>query len=169
MAEIQREYTELKLARGIIFHQDHVLLVKNNFEGGHLYLPGGKVDPGESVTTALVREFQEELAWAVRPTQFLGCYENAWSMKKKSGKLVDILEIGFLWMIERLDGAISLESPPSMEEKISFQWVSLKKLEEIYLLPSEMREILPRFHREWQQNQPRIFWGTSLKSQNAKH
>ena len=169
MADNQREYTELKLARGIIFHQDHVLLVKNNFEGGHLFLPGGKVDPGESVTTALVREFQEELAWAVRPTQFLGCFENAWSMKKKSGKLVDILEINFLWMIERLDGAINLESPPSMEEKISFQWVPLKKMDEIFLLPEAMREILPRIQKELQQKKPPIFWGTSLKSQNAKH
>lgn len=169
MSDAKREYSELKLARGIVFHQEHVLLVKNNLEGGHYFLVGGKVDPGEPVTTALVREFQEELAWAIRPTHFFGCYEHGWQVQKKSGKLVDVLEINFLWACERLDEPIGLESPPSMEEKISFHWVPLKKLNEIYLLPSEMREILPRLHKDLQQNKVQSFWGTSLKSQIAKH
>jgi len=169
MSEVKQDYSELKLARGIIFHQGHVLLAKNNQASGHFFLPGGKVDPGESVTTALSREFQEELAWAVRPTQFLGCYENGFQMAKKSGKLVDIIEINFLWVCERIDGALSLDSPPSMEDKISFHWAPLKSLDSIHLLPRDMREILPRFERELLQFKLSSFWGTSLKSQVAKY
>lgn len=183
MSNTKREYSEIKLARGLIFHQGHVLLAKNNQASGHFFLPGGKVDPGESVTTALSREFQEEIAWAVRPLQFLGCYEHGWQAPKKStGALVDVIEINFLWLCEKIDGALSLEAPPSMEEKISFQWVDLKKLDSIHLLPVEMKEILPRLASGVSANgvggapngnsgsaKMPAFWGTSLKSQIAKH
>jgi 8-oxo-dGTP pyrophosphatase MutT (NUDIX family) len=172
MSDIKREYSEIKLARGLIFHQDHVLLAKNNQASGHFFLPGGKVDPLESVPVALAREFQEEIAWAVRPTLFLGCYEHIWQASKKSGALVDVVEINFLWLCEKIDGPLNLENPPSMEEKISFQWVDLKKLDSLHLYPVEMKEILPRLANAatGAANGPgKAFWGTSLKSQVAKH
>ena len=168
MSEPKREYSELKLARGLIFHQDHILLVQN-LELGHFYLPGGKVDPGESVLTALIREFQEELAWQIRPMKFLGCYENAWRHPKKSGILVDILEMNFLWTCERLDGELNLKTPDSMEKKISFHWAKLSEIQNLQLLPSELKEILPRLHRELNQGKILTFWGTSLKPQVAQH
>lgn len=169
MSESKRQYSEIKLARGIFFHQGHVLLVKNKLEGGHYFLPGGKVDAGESVLTSLSREFQEELAWAVRPQQFLGCYEHAWQHPKKNGVLVDIIEINFLWTCERLDSALSLQNPASMEDKIGFEWVALDRLDSLYLLPSEFKEILPRLHRDLNQGSLCPFWGTSMKPVLARH
>jgi 8-oxo-dGTP diphosphatase len=169
MSEPKREYSELKLARGLIFHQGHVLLVKNNQSSGHFFLPGGKVDPGESVTRALSREFQEEIAWAVKPSLFVGCFEHAWQAPKKSGALVDILEINFIWLCERLDGDLSLENPPSMEDKISFQWVKLSELDDLKLYPADMKILLPRIAKEAGQNKLQTFWGTSLKTQSSGH
>ena len=202
MSDIKREYSELKLARGLFFHQGHVLLVKNNQASGHFFLPGGKVDPGESVTTALAREFQEEIAWAIRGTQFLGCFEHGWQVAKKSGALVDIIEINFLWLCEKLDGPLTLENPPSMEEKISFQWVKLEQLDSLHILPVQLKEILPKLAKAAAEERAPVgheaannlemkkksaateierksdptafsnwhaFWGTSLKSQVAKH
>ncbi len=167
MSDTKREYLELKLARGLILHQGHILLVKAEKEGGHYFLPGGKVDPGESVTVALVREFQEELAWAVRAVKFLGCYENSFQLAKKSGALIDILEINFIWTCERIDGNLSLQAPPSMEDKISFHWVAIDKLDSVRLLPDEMKQIIPRLAREADRLQ--TFWGTSLKPQVRGH
>ncbi len=169
MAEPKREYSEIKLARGLLFHQGHVLLAKNNQSSGHFFLPGGKVDPGESVTHALTREFQEEIAWAVKPLKFVGCFEHGWQAPKKSGTLVDVMEINFLWICERIDGKISLENPPSMEEKISFQWVPLQKLDSIHLYPVEMKTLLPRIEKETSANKMQSFWGTSLKVQSTGH
>jgi len=162
MSEPKKEYLELKLARGIIFHQDQVLLVKSTSQG-HYFLPGGKVDPGESVVTALIREFQEELAWKIQPLQFIGCYEHSWRHKKKSGNLIDVMEINFLWACQRVDEKISLETPPSMEEKISFHWVPLHQLDQAHLLPSEFKQILPRLQGKLAQEKIQTFWGTGLK------
>jgi 8-oxo-dGTP pyrophosphatase MutT (NUDIX family) len=169
MSEPKREYSELKLARGLVFHQGHVLLVKNNQSSGHFFLPGGKVDPGESVVRALAREFQEEIAWAVKPTLFVGCFEHGWQAPKKSGVLVDVLEINFLWICERLDGDLSLENPPSMEEKISFQWVKLSELDALNLYPADMKVLLPRIAKETAASKLQTFWGTSLKARASGH
>lgn len=51
----------MKLAsRAIILHNNKILLVKHR--GRDFYsLPGGKVDPGEDIQTAMVRELKEEL------------------------------------------------------------------------------------------------------------
>jgi 8-oxo-dGTP diphosphatase len=58
-------------AYGVVFDADrtHVLLVRG-WEG--LFLPGGGVDPGETVLDALDREMREETGWAVRVLQPLG-------------------------------------------------------------------------------------------------
>ncbi len=169
MSEQKRQYLELKLARGMIFHQGHLLLTRNNLESGHYYLPGGKVDPGESVTTALAREFQEELAWAIRPLQFLGCFENGFQRQKKSGALIDIMEINFLWTCERLDEPLSLKAPSSMESKITFEWVSLEKLDSIPLLPGDFKQIIPRLFHENAKSPFQTFWGSSFKQMPSRH
>ncbi len=167
MTENKKESAEVKIARGLIFHRDHILLVKSARQG-HFFLPGGKVDPGESVVTALMREFKEELAWEIEPEQFVGCYEHQFIYTKKSGNRVDTLEVNFLWTCRRIDAELSLENPKSMEKKISFHWEPIKNLGSLNFLPTELKEILPQLQREFEQKKIRTFWGSSMKSQSAR-
>jgi mutator protein MutT len=63
---VQRNADHVTVAAGAIWREDGRLLVSRRPEGkrhaGFWELPGGKVEPGESVLEALEREAREELA-----------------------------------------------------------------------------------------------------------
>lgn len=65
----------MKIAsRAIILHNNKILLVQH--KGRNFYsLPGGKVDEGEDVQTALVREIEEELAVHAKIEKMLFVHE----------------------------------------------------------------------------------------------
>lgn len=47
---MERIIKEIKLSRGLLIHDNKVLLVKDIRPGqGHFFLPGGNVEAGESV------------------------------------------------------------------------------------------------------------------------
>src|SRR6185312_14000959 len=48
-----------RIANLLVLKDDHVLLLKKPRRGWYV-APGGKVDPGESIYEAAVREFKEE-------------------------------------------------------------------------------------------------------------
>lgn len=60
----------------VIIRQGRLLLVRPRGKGA-FYLPGGKIEPGETDTEALGREIQEELAVEVdrQTLRFLACIE----------------------------------------------------------------------------------------------
>jgi len=49
---------------------DRLLLVRA--DNGRFYLPGGRIEPGETAGQALAREVEEECGWLVRVTDPLG-------------------------------------------------------------------------------------------------
>ena len=59
---------------GVVIENDHILLLNQDTGSGRAWsLPGGKVEEGESLSTALVREMREEtgievaVGWADTP------------------------------------------------------------------------------------------------------
>ena len=58
--------------KGVLIHQDHVLLLLN--ERDEWDLPGGRPDPGEDHRAALKREVQEEAGLTVEVDAALGDY-----------------------------------------------------------------------------------------------
>jgi len=58
---------------------DHRLVMCYNRAKGHYFLPGGRLDPDETVKTCLARELQEEMYLEeVAIQDFLGCMETHW-------------------------------------------------------------------------------------------
>ena len=57
----------------VIFTPEGVLLQRRD-DNGLWGLPGGGVEPGESVTQALVREVREETGLEVEPRRLIGVY-----------------------------------------------------------------------------------------------
>jgi ADP-ribose pyrophosphatase YjhB (NUDIX family) len=61
--------------RGVVFHEDRLLLVRENLDGGRWTLPGGWADPGEAPGEATAREVYEETGYTVRPVKLLALYD----------------------------------------------------------------------------------------------
>ena len=59
----------------VILTPDGVLLQRRD-DNGKWGLPGGGVEPGESVTVAIVREVREETGLEVRPVRLIGVYSD---------------------------------------------------------------------------------------------
>jgi ADP-ribose pyrophosphatase YjhB (NUDIX family) len=59
----------------VIFTDDRVLLQRRD-DTGRWGLPGGGVEPGESVRQAVIREVREETGLEVEPVRLIGVYSD---------------------------------------------------------------------------------------------
>lgn len=64
----------LVVALVFIRHEDTLLMVKQNYGAGYWSLPGGTVEPGESLDEAAIREVREETGLEVRIGRVVGLY-----------------------------------------------------------------------------------------------
>ncbi len=61
----------------VLFHDNHqTVLLTRRTDNGQWCLPGGMIDPGESVTEGCEREFFEETGLNVRVIRLTGVYSN---------------------------------------------------------------------------------------------
>ena len=135
---------DLKLARGVLLHNDCVLLVQDIRPGqGHYFLPGGNVEPGESIQAALPREWMEELGWDIRCGAFLGCLEHKWAFtRKQDGAVIEVLEMNFLFAVEASKETLKQE-PLSKEPHLKFSWVPIETICSLNLMPTPLKNIIP--------------------------
>jgi 8-oxo-dGTP diphosphatase len=142
---MEKPVKDLKLARGLLFKNNQILLVQDIRPGqGHYFLPGGSVEPGEAIRAALAREWQEELVWDVTVGSFLGCLEHSWNYIRKSDQVkVDVVEVNYLFKMSVENKYLVIE-PESKEDHLRFLWVSLSELEFINLLPAPLKSLIPK-------------------------
>jgi 8-oxo-dGTP pyrophosphatase MutT (NUDIX family) len=60
--------------RGVVFHDDKILLVQEKLDGDRWTLPGGWADVGESAAESTVREVWEESGYRVRAAKLIALY-----------------------------------------------------------------------------------------------
>lgn len=102
------------IARGALFHGEHVLACRN-VERGYLYLPGGHVEFGEPAAAALAREFLEESGLTVRVGPLLLATENIFESGGKRRH-----EINLVFHVEHPDPPAAVGS---LEPAIAFDWL----------------------------------------------
>jgi len=71
------DHYRLSVHAVITDEQDNILLLKANYANQSWGLPGGAIDPGETIHECLARECQEELGQAVGIQHLTGVYYHA--------------------------------------------------------------------------------------------
>lgn len=73
----QKGYATPKLSvRGVVFHNNRVLMVRELMDGGAWTLPGGWIDINEPPSLAVEREVREEAGVIVKAKKLLGIYDH---------------------------------------------------------------------------------------------
>ncbi len=137
----KRPVPHYTVTAAVIRRDGQVLLAQRPAEGllGNLWeFPGGKVEPGESLEDALVREIHEELAARIRVEKPFGVYRHAYSHFK-------VTLHAFLCRLE--------QGEPRPIEAQDVRWVSLDALDE-YPMGHIDRRIARRLQKEAAHDSP---------------
>jgi len=108
---------------GVIIREGQVLLVKLKYGGARNYwlIPGGLVEPGETLEEGLIREIKEETNLEVQPTGILGIR----SMVRKDDGLTDV------YTVFSAEVTGNLENLKKQESEISeLAWIDLAALDD---------------------------------------
>lgn len=119
------------IARGVMRRDGHILLCRS-LAGGHAYLPGGHVEPGEPAAAALRREMHEETGLDTTPGPLLCVHEERFTQGGTPRH-----EINLVFHVEHAERLP--EVVPSREPQIAFEWTPLSALAGAGLLPERMR------------------------------
>lgn len=124
------------LARGL-WIQGQSVLVCRNIGHGHCYLPGGHVEPGESASDAVAREFREETGEHVRVGPARVVMEHLFEQRGKPRH-----EVSIVFHVER--AAVGPGQVMSVEPEIAFEWVPASELAKAGFVPSALIPIIQR-------------------------
>ena len=109
-APIYREPDSIAVGtNGILFNEKGHVLLQKRADVGFWELPGGKVDPGETVEQGAVREVLEETNLQVEVVRFVGVYSDPalnCIMRYPDGSLVHYVTL--LFECRRLSGELRI-------------------------------------------------------------
>jgi len=126
----------MDLAKGKFFIACHGLIKKgsyylvtkrsslNDFMPGYWDLPGGTIDFGESLETALIREISEETWLKVKPIKIISAFTKAFPAYGRQ-----VTQLTFL--CQYVSGQVVLNP----EEHSEYKWVLKKDIAKLKLIP----------------------------------
>ena len=130
-------------ACGILVHGDAVLVQEAaDRDGPALALPGGHLEFGETLAACLSREFLEESGLNVEAEKLVYVHENFYTLRR-----IATHELGFYLLVDLNSEFPTPDSggyTPSGEAHIRMRLLSLAAFRSSSLMPSFLREQLPR-------------------------
>ncbi|SDE04341.1 NUDIX domain-containing protein [Desulfuromonas thiophila] len=131
----------------IIDSQSRILLTRRSIPPffGQWVMPGGKIDHGESIASALQREVQEEVGLQVEPAELVDIYEHLAIGHKKDHYIILYYRARPLTLQLRIN-------PAELSEAVWFEADHLPTLD----VPPGCRQVLARLYPEvnWPRLQP---------------
>jgi len=130
--DIINHMNNIELIVRLIIKRDSLILLCQNNENKHYFLPGGHVEFGDSLIDTIYKELKEETGLnknQIKNIRYKDFLENTYETDK--GKHHE------LNMIFTLDIEDNIEIK-SQEDHISFEWVLINELQDKNLLPREI-------------------------------
>jgi 8-oxo-dGTP diphosphatase len=123
----------LVITRAIIIQGKKFLLVKRaaheTYQPGIWEFPGGKLDDGQDISTALEREVLEETDLAITPIDKLAFFRSGIVTNNEKYNGITFIEI--FGLAKALGGKAKLS-----EEHSDFRWISLSDIDEFEVNPN---------------------------------
>jgi len=127
-------------AGAILIQNDKILLAEHHkklqrHEESYFVLPGGTVDPRETIEETLIREIKEEAALSITVKKLVLIHQ---SVDKKWRQ-----DVQFIFTVRLTGGNLQTEINQKMDPALkSLQWVALKDFEKTNFKPGIQKEIL---------------------------
>jgi 8-oxo-dGTP diphosphatase len=102
------------------------------------FLPGGRVEPGESLVDALAREVKEECGAVPERIEYLGAVENLW-LEDEDGRRIRDLSHFFLVESVGLDPSAA---PRCNDEGVEMYWVPSSQVKHEPVKPESVKRLL---------------------------
>lgn len=119
------------IARAVIRRGGQMLLARQRTKSWS-FLPGGHVEPGERVETALIREIAEELGTEAKITGFVGAVEHGYVEDGTTHHEINLVfEVG-----------IADDEPISREDHLEFHWLPVDSLQDTDVRPGTLKNAL---------------------------
>lgn len=119
------------IARAVVRRDGQLLVVRQRTKSWS-FLPGGHVEPGERVETALVRELTEELGTDTKIASFLGAVEHGYVEDGTTHHEINLV----------FEADVTDSEPVSQEDHLEFRWLPQHELAETDVRPGALKEAL---------------------------
>lgn len=147
----EKKFIKECIPRGIFIKGDNILLV-NKIGEPHHFLPGGRLEQGESLYAGLKREIREELNLLCHIKNYVGAIEHCFEDDVKIQ-----YEVSHFFVID-LPGMELSKEPKSAETELSFCWSKISELKKLDIRPPPVRELL----KELALGQKKPFWASTM-------
>lgn len=144
------------VARAVFIKNGKILLANKKGEP-HLFIPGGRVEPSESIVDAVVREIKEELDCKCTIKKYFGSIEHSFNYTDTK----KYYEVGHFFEVD-IEG-VNEKSPKSNEDEMQFSWINIKKLDSLDIRPKPVIELLKKINSGVRFEG---FWRSTLKDEN---
>lgn len=124
------------IARGVIFRGTGEVLLAQARGYTNTFLPGGHLDPGESLSETLVRELAEELGAVAEVQGYLGAVEYQWPEEAPTD-----YEINHCFLASVAETGELVPREPHL----TFRWCPVEQLDAAELEPRPLRELIRRY------------------------
>ena len=128
--------------RAVIVNENEILLQHKVYEDGseRYVLPGGAIEPGETIEQALIRECQEEIGTIIMVEKLLHVAD--FFREKKTTPPTRRQQVELLFQCRVPENYLAQNGPAPDKHQVAVEWVALSHLEERLYPPAIVDKLL---------------------------